>query len=147
MWQNDDRRIRSSAENTAIFNLIHMVRSHSEGRRYGPDIVIKAFKDLDTVFFGGRLRGNVYIMWADEYMIGSLQMAHAVWGVCQRPRRGERGQVRIVLNADTIFRKELSDIVVSPLERMFGVLLHEVRFPTTCISFSFKDRADLKDYY
>ena len=133
VWQNDERRILSPAEKTSIFNLITAVRSGSRGYRYGPDIVIKAFKDLETVFFGGRLRGNVCVQWADVYMYEMQHIANTFWGVCQSPRRRERGQVRIVLNANAIFRKELSDTVVSLLERIFSVLLHEVSQPTDSI--------------
>ena len=133
IWQNDERRVLSPAEKTSIFNLITAIRSGSRGYRYGPDIVIKALKDLETVFLGGRLRGNVCVQWADVYMYEKQHIANTFWDVCQSPRRRERGQVRIVLNADAIFRKELSNMVLSPLERIFNFLLHEVSQPTDSI--------------
>ena len=52
MWQNDKRRILSPAEKTSKFNLVTAIRSGIRGYRDGPDIVIKCFKNLGTVFFG-----------------------------------------------------------------------------------------------
>ena len=66
-------------------------------------------------------------------MYEKQHIANTFWGVCQSPRRRQRGQVRIVLNADAIFRKKLPDTVVSPLECIFNVLLHEVSQPTDSI--------------
>ncbi|KAI9724104.1 MAG: hypothetical protein M1812_000823 [Candelaria pacifica] len=34
--------------------------------RWGSDIAIKAFNDLDKIFFMGVLRGNVYVRWSDK---------------------------------------------------------------------------------
>ncbi len=34
-------------------------------RRWGPDIAIKAFNDLDKIFFMGKLRGHVYVYWEE----------------------------------------------------------------------------------
>lgn len=38
----------------------------AEEYEYGPDIIVKAFADLDLVFFDGRLRGNVCVQWATD---------------------------------------------------------------------------------
>ena len=131
MWQNDERRGLPTAEEISVSNLVKEVFSTSCGCGYGPDLAIKAFKDLATVFFGGRLHGNVYVMWADQSTCQKFHIANTFWGVCQRPRQYEREQVRILLNTDSIFRQKLSDAERSPLERMFSVLLHEVRHPNS----------------
>ena len=62
MWQNEERRSLSPAEKMSLSNLVNAVLSTRCGCGYGPDVVIKAFKDLDTVFFGGILHGNICVM-------------------------------------------------------------------------------------
>ena len=91
MKQNDEKRILSPAEETSIFSLVTAIRSGTCGYRYDPDIVIEALKDLETVFFGGGLRGNVCVQWADVYMYEKQNITNTFWGVCQSPRRRERG--------------------------------------------------------
>ncbi len=54
-----DRKL-SSTELAAIQRLREAIEDH---RPWTPDIVIKAFHDLDTIFFLGRLRNNVKIQW------------------------------------------------------------------------------------
>lgn len=71
MWQNDQRRKHSVTEHVAIADLQYLVRVSAE-RRIGQDIVVKAFDDLDTVFFGGRPRGNVVVSWASDARAASL---------------------------------------------------------------------------
>lgn len=39
------------------------LRAGLEIQDWKPDLVIKAFHDLDTVFFNGKLRGHVTIQW------------------------------------------------------------------------------------
>ena len=46
----------------------------------GPDLAIKAFCDLDTVFFRGRLKGHVCVSWADtkEFPPGKARFGQTV---------------------------------------------------------------------
>ncbi len=41
--------------------------------RWGGDVAIKAFNDLDVIFFMGRLRGNIYLRWSDKKDTGASQ--------------------------------------------------------------------------
>jgi len=60
MRQNDERRVAFSAEESAaIRRLKQAVLNAKDGGYYSADIAIKIFVDLDIVFFGGHLRGNV----------------------------------------------------------------------------------------
>ena len=50
-------------EHEAIGRLLTMLDNACHGP-WGPDLAIKSFCDLDTVFFRGKLRGNVCVTWA-----------------------------------------------------------------------------------
>lgn len=34
--------------------------------RWGPDIAIKAFNDLDRIFFKGKMHGHIYVRWTQD---------------------------------------------------------------------------------
>ena len=60
--QNHPNRTPGPSEAAAVrrlFDAISRCRTHG----WGPDIVIKAFLDLDKIFFCGRLRDVVKIVW------------------------------------------------------------------------------------
>ena len=122
MWQNDTKRITPILfETGAIKRLLWAASCAQGGLILGPDVVIKAFADLDLVFFGGRLRNHVTVQWrADIHAPGR------VWGTCERPRRGEEGQCRIKLNASMIFKEAWTQRTRNPFESMMGTLLHEM---------------------
>ena len=88
-------------ELAAIDRLIDAILD-AEDNGYGPDIIIKAFADLDLVFFNGRLRGNACVQWASDEYFQKWQVPPGTWGFTVRPKRGEMGQCRIYLNAKTI---------------------------------------------
>ena len=132
MWQNDQRRTHSPAEHVAIANLQYLVRISAE-RRIGPDIVVKAFADLDAVFFGGRLRGNVVVSWASDARATSLNEqrnlppAHPWWGVAPFRYPGEDGQCRIEFCARVMFLPPATTACdLDPLKRMVETMLHEM---------------------
>lgn len=60
MLQNGSSHAIPPAESAAIDRLYNMVLVAKDGY-YGPDLAIKCFKDLDRVFFGGWLKGNVIV--------------------------------------------------------------------------------------
>ena len=124
MVQNDERRRPSFAEGAAISNLAYVV--HDRTYRYHPDIVVKAFNDLDTVFFGGRLHGNVIVSWANSTQCAEIQreIGSRFLGSTQGNFRGEQGQARIFLNPREIFLENLAN--ETPLRAIFCTLLHEV---------------------
>ena len=124
MVQNDESRRPSVAEYAAISNLAYVTRDHTY--RYHPDIVVKAFNDLDTVFFGGRLHGNVLVSWANSTHCAEIQREsrHGFLGYTEGSAHGEQGQARILLNPTAIFLENVEDEI--PLRAMFCTLLHEV---------------------
>ena len=65
LYQNSvDRKLPlAREEQQAIENLVDLVLDVQDGCRWGPDLAIKCFKDLDLVFFGGRLEGYVCVSW------------------------------------------------------------------------------------
>lgn len=124
MWHNDPERKTPASEKAAIQNLLSFDPNTQEGLTLGPDLAIKAFKDLDLVFFGGALQNHVTVNWCSdvECMIkGSLE---EVWGVCKSSSQG--WQCRIELNARMIFREGWTRRTPHPFESMIGTLLHEM---------------------
>ncbi|MCJ1265189.1 hypothetical protein MMC22_005064 [Lobaria immixta] len=107
-----------SAVHAAVTRLREALRIHD----WKPDLVIKAFTDLDTVFFGGKLRGHITIHWrrASWWMqhFRSPQGYHRCMGTTQYL---DRQKAKIHLNAwrillDTHYAKTA----------MWGVMLHEM---------------------
>ena len=56
-------RSPSAEEDEAIDHLGAMIEKANQGS-WGPEVVIKCFCDLDTVFFRGKLRDHVCVSWA-----------------------------------------------------------------------------------
>lgn len=110
---NDLRRKPRDSERDAIERLSTAI---AEGRRgtWGPDLIIKAFCDLDIVFFRGRLRGHVCVRWLPDWSAPGC----TTWGSAVFV--GE-GKCAIRMNADTILRDH-----PRPFERMFATILHEM---------------------
>ena len=81
---------------------------------WSPDLIIKAFCDLDVVFFRGRLRGHICVRWLPDWSAPGQTM----WGGCFY---SGRGKCAIRLNRDTILRDDSH-----PFERMFRTMLHEM---------------------
>ncbi len=121
---------------------------------WGPDLIIKAFKDLDQLFFMGRLHGRTLLGWSDPAACiaraGSYRNHYAVT-IAARP-----GTVRIVLNIHNIMFT-----APNPYTRMFTTLLHEcwwsvffacpsgssdLRRPQ-CIASGFADRRSIQSIF
>ena len=119
---NRETRKIPPPELVAIDRLIDGILD-AEDTGYGPDIIIKAFADLDLVFFNRRLRGNVCVQWASDEYFQKWQVPSGTWGFTVRPQCGEMGQCRIYLNAKTILLDPSTD---TPFKTMFGTLLHEM---------------------
>lgn len=111
---NQPKRMPSAAEERAIQRLVTGLKN--AGQKYwGPDLAVKAFCDLDKVFFRGRLRGHVCLTWrSDEsfqhYCFGDTTLLKG-------------GKCVIQLNAYAIF---CGFEVVSGFTQMFATLLHEM---------------------
>ena len=119
---NKESRKIPHLELAAVDRLIDAILD-AEDKGYGPDIIIKAFADLDLVFFDGRLRGNVCVQWASDEYFQKWRVPPGTWGFTVRPQPGEKGQCRVYLNAKTILLDPSTDI---PFKTMFGTLLHEM---------------------
>lgn len=112
---NDPERIPPADEDEAIGRLVTGIKNAGL-RKWGPDLAIKAFCDLDKVFFCGKLRGNVCLTWErDRSSLKGLFGLTTIWRT--------HGKCLIQLNADwNIFMYE----VHSHFAQMFATLLHEM---------------------
>ena len=122
VWHNKETRNIPNFEKAAIGRLIDAILD-AEEYGYSPDIIVKAFADLDLVFFNGKLRGNVCVQWASDEYFQSWKVPIGTWGFTVRPQPGEVGQCRIKLNAKTILLDPSTD---TPFKTMFGTMLHEM---------------------
>lgn len=110
---NDLRRSPGSGERAAIDRLVDAIRGCAR-YRWGPDLVIKAFLDLDKIFFCSRLRDTVRVFWKRD------QRRPGTAGTCTRNHVGP-GRVEIWLKADEIFFHGRV-----PFNEMFATILHEM---------------------
>ena len=123
MFHNIPHRRVQPIEQDALNHLLDLFRDARDGCRWGPDLAIKCFRDLDIVFFRGKLQGNVCVKW-DSPTEGNLHLSNSrklIYGYQQAPWRG--GQGLIVLNADAILNH---NITRTPFQEMFLTLLHEM---------------------
>ncbi|MCJ1236775.1 hypothetical protein MMC14_004757 [Varicellaria rhodocarpa] len=116
-----------------------LLRTHND---WGPDIVFKAFEDINTVFFGGMLRHRIRLLWCSRNDMIAKDPAHAdemksVGGLSSgrikhlAHRDGEN--VMIVGHAKfSIISLNAALILLGPYRRsnkwdmMWGILLHEM---------------------
>ena len=111
---NDPERRPSAAENEAIDRLVAGFENAAQ-EYWGPDMAIKAFCDLDKVFFCGRLRGHVCLTWSPDRFFDQDCFGFTTYlGV---------GKCVIQLNAYWIFCGPESG---SGFIQMFSTLLHEM---------------------
>lgn len=87
-------------------------------QRWGPDLAIKAFKDLDQTFFMGTLTGNVLVRWKNIRDIVDLWSKGSTYGYTTKMGHG---QARITIDPTSHFKKA-SD----PYSEMWQTLLHEM---------------------
>ena len=122
VWQNKETRNIPPVETAAIERLIDSILD-AEEYGYSPDLIVKAFTDLDLVFFNGKLRGNVCVQWASDEYFQRWKVPAGTWGFTVRPQPGGVGQCQIKLNAKTILVDPSTD---TPFKTMFGTMLHEM---------------------
>ena len=88
-----------------------------DGLPWGPDLIIKAFCDLDIIFFGGKLRGHVCVRWLPDWSPpGTIKLGTTCYL--------GKGKSAINLNADVILRSGKSPYDI--FEEMFATVLHEM---------------------
>ncbi|CAF9904376.1 hypothetical protein IMSHALPRED_000005 [Imshaugia aleurites] len=61
-YHNNIQRMPTPTEHIAIAR----VQAAMSIQDWHPDVIIKAFDDLDTIFLDGRLHGNVNLCWSDH---------------------------------------------------------------------------------
>ncbi|KAI9703855.1 MAG: hypothetical protein M1836_007627 [Candelina mexicana] len=83
--------------------------------RWGSDIAIKAFNDLDKIFFMGTLRGNVYLRWSDKF-----DTTAAAWLGVTQPPSDASPRIMIQLSTTTLKSRLCS------LRDVWATLLHEM---------------------
>lgn len=117
---NSLRRSPGRSEVRAIQRLQHIISWVDAHNNFSPDLAIKMFRDLDRVFFCGRLSGSVAMRWA-PYFPGAL--GRRTYGrTTSEP--GTPGIAMIQLSAETIILKTRN--IRERLEHMFKTLLHEM---------------------
>ena len=116
--QNDLSRTPDRSESAAIRRLRDAKNwCERDGNRWGPDLVIKAFLDLDAIFFCGRLRDIVKVVWKRHLRDPTMA------GICKKDRaHPNSGRREIWLNADVILRARER----RPFQEMFATVLHEM---------------------
>ncbi|MCJ1455673.1 hypothetical protein MMC28_006029 [Mycoblastus sanguinarius] len=118
--QNTRKRKRSPKEQDAIDRLFGAVIEAEKD--WTPDLIIKMFADLDIVFFGGHLRGNVFVKWykPKSYAKRAMDPQPHSWGCTLFPTPG---MAHICLNAKQIL---VDSIIKSPFRQMWSTMLHEM---------------------
>ena len=121
MVHNHITRRVPPTELAAIDTLRTTIYAMEKRMEFGPDLAVKAFADLDLLFFGGRLRDHVRVRWirASEYARFAA-MPTRLWAITTR--LPGHGKCLILMNADYHLLQKNDD----PLRAMFGTLLHEM---------------------
>lgn len=111
---NSMYRVPGSLEEEAIINLQYMRRAlRAQHDEFGPDLAIKVFRDLDRVFFAGKLYGRCSVQWDD------LDEVYATaYSLLRRP-----GVALILLSVRGIILMTPKDAM---LRQLFKTLLHEM---------------------
>ena len=107
-------RAPSNAERRALIRL-DAALDDAHGDHWGPDLIIKAFCDLDTVFFNGRLRGHVSVAWK-----AASEMSSTLYGGTNFL---SQGKCQIGLNTEGIILDLSSS---KAFKQMWSTMLHEM---------------------
>ena len=82
-------------------NALHRIGAGLDLPNWGPDLIIKAFRDLDIAFFGGKLTGKVMVNWATPEECYREEALGTAYGIT---RHLGYGRAHIVLNPLIIFK-------------------------------------------
>ena len=87
-----------------ICDALAQLRIAAWGPDWGPDIIIKVLRDIDTAFFNSRLCGNGKVHWCNSgNEVVMKYLPHIPRGLMSPGARN--GQCTVFPNADTIFAK------------------------------------------
>ncbi|KAL8991891.1 MAG: hypothetical protein Q9169_007561 [Polycauliona sp. 2 TL-2023] len=106
--------------NAAMLRLGVGVGLGEDWAAWGPDLIIKAFYDLDTAFFGSNLGGMTRVEWVPDSFFRA-RGHDDTFGLTVDQSRDESAQ-RIYLNAHVIWKAGRSGY----FREMWGTLLHEM---------------------
>lgn len=110
----------STDEYQALCRLEDAILEVVAGGYWSPDLLIKAFCDLDLVFFGGHLRGHCHVQWKpDRWFPGSRRRHEFIYG---QTIALQEGKCMIALCADGIF----GDYSKDAFKESWRTLLHEM---------------------
>lgn len=106
----------SPKEADAIIRL----RKSLKMKNWGPDLIIKAFEDLDTVFFRGCLVGNCLLKWRDPKGCRRVSAKDTCtwYGFTHWAGSPAHKQAAITLSAENIFLED-----ADPYGQMWKVIL------------------------
>ena len=107
------------SEYNAVCRLEDAILRVYSRRQWCPDLIIKAFCDLDRVFFGGELRGHVFVQWAPTSAFPSHQQHPTPLGVTYPL---QEGKAMIVLCTDGVFHNSS----LGAFKQMWSTMLHEM---------------------
>ena len=105
---------KASADELRAMERLVTFFNGADRRYWGPDLAVKAFYDLDKVFFCGRLRGHVCLTWQRREFFKDEGYGET--------ESMSGGKCVIHLNAFAIFFLP----EVSIFDQMFAALLHEM---------------------
>lgn len=103
-----------SKERAALYRLADGMQLE----KWGPDLIIKAFDDLDLVFFRGVLATRTQISWMTTREIRAKGLTSSVFGFTEPLGHG---RAHIVLNSTIIFLED-----PNPFAQMWSTMLHEM---------------------
>ncbi|KAI4133339.1 MAG: hypothetical protein LQ338_000239 [Usnochroma carphineum] len=106
--------VEGSKERAALYRLA----SGMQLQEWGPDLIIKAFDDIDLVFFRGVLATRTQISYWTEQQIRAEGELSPVLGFCNNLGYGRS---HIVLNSSRIFLQ-----CRDPFAQMWTTMLHEM---------------------
>lgn len=99
---------------------LHRLRAGLKLMPWEPDIIIKAFRDLDISFFKGTLSGNVTVRWKGNFNWVRRYGFEPAYGLTDKQGHA---QCHIALCAHKIF---LDEKTILPYREMWRTLLHEM---------------------
>ena len=105
--------MQEPAETSSLQRLARVIKHPPSP--WGPDLVIKAFHDIDTVFFNGKLQGRVRIRWVRHVDKGSDE-GETFGGV--EPLEHSRSEIRLYAR---IFELKITN----PYMIMWRTVFHE----------------------
>ena len=105
-----------------VLEALMRLRTARWNPNWGPDVIIKAAKDLDLAFFDGRLRGSVAVRWSHTWSVPAnlYGCVFKRYGVMWPGVGPELGLCLVHLYADQIL------YAANPCEQMWQTMLHEM---------------------